>query len=91
MCSSDLGCTIVGPTWIGHGSHIRAGATLVRSIVFEHTRVDRDASLFECIVSGRYGVDRHGKEARGENRTMPAAAKRRPVWADARLRQSLAA
>jgi mannose-1-phosphate guanylyltransferase len=81
-CHIERDCVIEGPTWIGHGSHIRQGAQLTRSIIFEHTRVDKGARFHEQIVSGRYCVDRHGhpsNEAKG--------ASGRSAWTDARVLQ----
>ena len=57
----EAGTTIVGPCWIGHGSHIRTGARLVRSILFEYTRIAADMRFTEMIVSPTYCVDRVGE------------------------------
>ena len=54
------GASIIGPNWIGHGSRIRAGAQVVRSILFEYTRIGADMCFSEMIVSPTYCVDRHG-------------------------------
>jgi len=35
----DPGVSIIGPAWIGHGSHIRSGTRIERCIVFEYTRI----------------------------------------------------
>lgn len=56
----EAGVRIVGPTWIGHGSHICEGAEVVRSVLFEYTRVLPDVSLHEMIVFKDYSVDRKG-------------------------------
>ncbi|WP_256081563.1 sugar phosphate nucleotidyltransferase [Massilia sp. YIM B04103] len=56
----DAGAHIVGPTWIGHGSHICSGAKVVRSVLFEYTRVLPDVTLDELIVFKDYSVDRAG-------------------------------
>ena len=56
----EAGAHIVGPTWIGHGSHICEGAAVVRSVLFEYTRVLADVSLHEMIVFKDYSVDRQG-------------------------------
>ena len=56
----EPGATITGPAWIGHGSHIRTGAKVVRSILFEYTRIAADMRFSEMIVSPDYCVDRHG-------------------------------
>lgn len=56
----EPGVTITGPAWIGHGCHIRTGAKVVRSVVFEYTRIAADMRFSEMIVSPEYCVDRHG-------------------------------
>ncbi|MDB5907774.1 MAG: mannose-phosphate guanyltransferase [Massilia sp.] len=60
-CKVEAGAHIVGPTWIGHGSHICEGAEVVRSVLFEYTRVLADVSLYEMIVYKEYSVDRKGE------------------------------
>jgi mannose-1-phosphate guanylyltransferase len=57
----EAGVRIVGPTWIGHGSHICEGAEVVRSVLFEYTRVLADVALHEMIVFKDYSVDRQGE------------------------------
>lgn len=57
----EAGVHIVGPTWIGLGSHICEGAEVVRSVLFEYTRVLADVSLHEMIVFKDYSVDRKGE------------------------------
>ena len=57
----EPGVHIVGPTWIGHGSHICSGAKVVRSVLFEYTRVLHDVNLHEMIVFKDYSVDRAGE------------------------------
>ncbi|MFC5480666.1 sugar phosphate nucleotidyltransferase [Massilia suwonensis] len=57
----EAGVHIVGPTWIGHGSHICEGAEIVRSVLFEYTRVLHDVTLNEMIVFKEYSVDRAGE------------------------------
>jgi mannose-1-phosphate guanylyltransferase len=54
----EAGSTIIGPTWIGHGSHICEGAEVVRSVLFEYTRVLNDVTLHEMIVFKDYSIDR---------------------------------
>ena len=60
-CLIESGVTIIGPTWIGHGSHICEGAEVVRSVLFEYTRVLHDVTLHEMIVFKDYSVDRQGE------------------------------
>jgi mannose-1-phosphate guanylyltransferase len=57
----EAGVTIVGPTWIGHGSHICEGAEIVRSVLFEYTRVLDNVTLHETIVFKDYSIDRAGE------------------------------
>ncbi len=57
----EAGAHIVGPSWIGHGSHICSGAKVVRSVLFEYTRVLHDVNLHEMIVYKDYSVDRAGE------------------------------
>lgn len=56
----EAGAHIVGPCWIGSGCRILAGAKIERSILFDYTRVSRNASLSELIVFRDYSVDRKG-------------------------------
>lgn len=59
-CRIEAGATIIGPTWIGHGSQICKGANLVRSVLFEYTRVLPNVTFDEMIVFKDYSVDRSG-------------------------------
>lgn len=56
----EPGAVIRGPCWIGHGCHIRQGAQVDRSILFEYTRLAANMHFFEMIVSPDYCVDREG-------------------------------
>ncbi|WP_028100367.1 sugar phosphate nucleotidyltransferase [Pseudoduganella violaceinigra] len=60
-CRIEAGATIIGPTWVGHGSQISSGARVVRSVLFEYTRVLSDATIDELIVFKDYSVDRAGE------------------------------
>lgn len=57
----EPGATIIGPCWIGHGSIVRSGAKVTRSILFEYTRIAADMHFSEMIVSPNYCVDRSGE------------------------------
>lgn len=57
----EPGARIVGPTWIGHGSHIRAGATVERSVLFDYTRIGEGMAFNEMIVSPEYCVHNKGE------------------------------
>jgi len=56
----EPGSSVIGPAWIGHGSHLRAGARVERSILFEYTRVGEGMRFAEKILSPQYCVDRSG-------------------------------
>ena len=50
-CASSPACSIIGPAWIGHGSHLRNGAKVTRSVLFEYTRIGAGMHFNEMIVS----------------------------------------
>lgn len=56
----EPGCSVIGPAWIGHGSHLRAGSKAIRSVLFEYTRIGEGMEFSEMIVSPYYCVDRNG-------------------------------
>ena len=56
----DAGAEIIGPCWISHGSHIRANSKVIRSVLFEYTRISADVEFLEMIVSATYCVNRAG-------------------------------
>ena len=56
----EPGARIVGPAWIGHGSHIRSGASVTRCVLFDYTRIGQDMAFAEMIVSPDYCVDNRG-------------------------------
>lgn len=57
----DAGAEIIGPCWISHGSHICKNAKVIRSILFEYTRISEGMTFSEMIVSSSYCVDRSGE------------------------------
>ncbi len=74
----DAGVRIVGPTWIGHGSHLRAGATVRRCVLFEYTRIGTGMEFSEMVVSPDYCVDKEGETVyRGDDNCLLR-------WSDAR-------
>ncbi|HEX5126133.1 MAG TPA: NDP-sugar synthase [Rhodocyclaceae bacterium] len=74
----EPGATIIGPAWIGHGSHLRRGSRVERCVLFEYTRVGEGMKFKELVVSPDYCVDRSGH-------TIYAGDDRSPLrWADAR-------
>ena len=74
----EPGARIVGPAWIGHGSHVRAGASVTRCVLFEYTRIGEGMAFSEMIVSPDYCVDnRGGTVYRGDDNSKLR-------WSDAR-------
>ncbi|MEQ1487194.1 MAG: NDP-sugar synthase [Methylotenera sp.] len=57
----DAGAQIIGPCWISHGSHIHKNAQVIRSILFEYTRISEGMVFSEMIVSPNYCVNRSGE------------------------------
>jgi len=74
----DAGAEIIGPCWVSHGSHIYKNAKVIRSILFEYTRISEGMTFSEMIVSPSYCVDRTGE-------TFYIGDDRCPLrWGDAR-------
>jgi len=74
----ESGARIIGPTWIGHGCHIRRDAVVTRSVLFEYTRIGAGMAFQEVVMSPQYCVNRHGETTyRGDD----TSALR---WSDAR-------
>lgn len=57
----EAGCSVIGPAWIGHGSHMRPGSKVIRSVLFEYTRIGEGMAFSEMIISPRYCVNREGE------------------------------
>ena len=57
----EAGTRVIGPTWIGHGCHLRADCVVERSVLFEYTRIGIGQTASERIMSPQYCVDRHGE------------------------------
>jgi len=74
----EPGCSVVGPCWIGHGSHLRASSRVERSILFEYTRIGAGMLFQDMIVSPSYCVDRHGQATYVGDDRFPLR------WGDAR-------
>lgn len=79
-CHIESNCKIIGPTWIGHGSHLCSGSQVVRSVLFNYTRVLPDVDLNESVVFGNYSVDRQGSMRK-------LSDKSRNDWGNARDRR----
>jgi mannose-1-phosphate guanylyltransferase len=76
----EAGARIVGPCWIGSGCRILSGAQIARSVLFDYTRLSRNAELSELIVFRDYSVDRRGK--------ISHVRDNRDLWGNARDRRS---
>ncbi len=74
----EPGVTLIGPSWIGTGSHLRKGSTVKRSVLFEYTRIAPEQVFEDMIMAPQYCVDRHGTT----NYVGDDEFKRR--WGDAR-------
>ena len=76
--SVEDGATIEGPAWLGHGCVIRKNSRLVRSILFDYTRLSEGAVFEDLIASPQYVVDRTG------HTTYPGEETSTLRWGDAR-------
>ena len=76
--SIERGTEIVGPAWIGEGCHVQRGGRVIRSILFEYTRVGQDYSFTDMIVCGDYCVNRHGQMMHVDDEACNL------IWCDAR-------
>ena len=72
----DKGAEIVGPTWIGDGCHVQRGGRVLRSVLFEYTRVGQDYSFDEMIVCGEYCVDKYDRMLHVDDDTCNLPAKK---------------
>ena len=57
----EPGATVIGPTVIGRNCVVAAGARIERCVIGDYTRITGFADLAEKIISGRFCVDRHGR------------------------------
>ncbi|HEY0562357.1 MAG TPA: NDP-sugar synthase [Methylophilus sp.] len=74
----DKGTHIIGPSWISNGCHIQRGGKVIRSVLFDYTRVGQDYSFEEMIVCGEFCVDKHGRMTHIDDETCHL------IWSDAR-------
>jgi mannose-1-phosphate guanylyltransferase len=81
----EPGATVIGPTMIGRNCVIESGARVDACVVDDHTRVSGFAEVHEKIVSGRFCVDRLGRNvelaATGYGFVVDDARERRQ-WTD---------
>ena len=82
----EPGATVVGPTVIGRNCVVHAGARIHACVVGDYTRVSGFAEIHEKIVSGRFCVDREGRNVElagtGYGFIVDDARERR-LWTDA--------
>jgi mannose-1-phosphate guanylyltransferase len=57
----EAGATVIGPTAIGRNCIVHSGARIDACVVDNYTRVSGFADIREKIVSGRFCVDREGR------------------------------
>jgi len=74
----EAGAKIEGPAWLGRGCRLRSGSKLVRSVLFDYTRLNAGNEFFEVIASPLYVVDRHGQTTYQGEETKAVR------WGDAR-------
>lgn len=53
----EAGVEIIGPAWISNGSHICQDSTIIRSVLFEYTRISLGMTVKESIISPQYCVE----------------------------------
>lgn len=66
----ESGCEVIGPTWISHGCHLQSGAKVCRSVLFEHSWIGSMGKVAECVISGRYCVDKEGNPVHEGDRDL---------------------
>ena len=66
----EAGVMIIGPTWIGHGCHIRENARISKSIIFEYTRIGSTSIVKNSVAFGRFFVDKEGNSFESENMSL---------------------
>lgn len=60
-CHVEAGAKIIGPAWIGHGSHICKNTLVERSVLFEYTRIAEGSKVQDAVVYGDYTVSHSGE------------------------------
>jgi mannose-1-phosphate guanylyltransferase len=74
----EPGVKIVGPAWIGHGCKLRSGSQVLRSVLFEYTRLGAGSTFEDVVASAQYCVDKHGHTTYQGDETATVR------WGDAR-------
>ena len=81
----EAGVSITGPTVVGRNSVIERGARIRACVIGDHTRVSGLADLDEKIISGRFCVDRQGRNVELASRGMAFVvddARERREWSE---------
>lgn len=81
----ESGARIEGPTVIGRNSVIERGARISACVIGDYTRVSGLADLQEKIISGRFCVDRQGRNVELASRGMAFVvddARERREWSE---------
>lgn len=81
----EPGARIEGPTVIGRNSVIERGARVSACVIGDYTRVSGLADLHEKIISGRFCVDRQGRNVELASRGMAFVvddARERREWSE---------
>ena len=81
----EAGVSIAGPTVVGRNSVIESGARVRACVIDDHTRVSGLADLDEKIISGRFCVDRQGRNVELASRGMAFVvddARERREWSE---------
>jgi len=76
--SIEKNAEIIGPAWIGEGCHVQRGGRIIRSVLFEYTRVGQDFTFEDMIVCGDYCADRNGQMMHVDDERCEL------IWCDAR-------
>lgn len=66
----EPGVTIAGPSVVGRNSVVESGARIEACVVGDYTRISGLADLHEKIISGRFCVDRQGRNVELASRGM---------------------
>jgi len=66
----EAGAMIVGPTWVGHGCHIRQNARISKSIIFEYTRIGSASIVKNSVAFGRFFVDKDGNSFESDSMNL---------------------
>lgn len=81
----EAGAHVTGPTVIGRNSVIESGARINACVIGDYTRVSGLADLDERIISGRFCVDRQGRNVELAGRGMAFVvddARERREWSE---------